>query len=337
MRKKNTAATMKDVAEEAGVSLGTVSRVLNGLAVGDDYRRKVEEACDRLGYQMKHGPSGARAELAGVVALIVPSIQHPYFAMLANSVCRELEKRGMKMLLALSEYSPGIEQKCIDMVRQGRADGIIGLTYNPSLFVAASVPFVSIDRYYSSYVPCISSDNFGGGQLAARKLIEFGCRELLFIRSGSDVTGEPDKRGIGFEMVCREENVPCHSIRVRDEDGIGKIFNWLDNYIKEGKPTFDGIFCSTDLMADAVIRKLREKGIRVPEDVQVIGYDGICQLSNPDRPVCSTIVQPTNRIAEMAVDVLLSENRSTLPLLTCLPVSFREGGTTMRKGEGLGQ
>ena len=176
-------------------------------------------------------------------------------------------------------------------------------------------------------MPCISSDNFGGGKLAAEKLIEKGCKKLLFMRIGSAVSSEVDKRSAGFEYACRLYNVDFTSICLNDEDTEEPFYLYLREHTVDGKPDFDGIFCNTDKLACLVRNRLTEAGIRVPEDVQIIGYDGM-----PDyitgKMKCSTIVQPIDLIAQTAVTALLNSDKAVLPALMALPVHFAEGGTT---------
>ena len=162
---------MKDVAREAGVALGTVSKVFNGIPVGDSYRLKVEEAARRLGYRVNSYAQGLKTNKTRTVALILPNVYDPFFASLAENVCHSLSRRGYRMLLTVTGSDPDAEQQRIRMVEQNKVDGIIGLTYNPALEVAGQIPFVSIDRYVNPSVPCVASDNFGGGQLAAEKLL----------------------------------------------------------------------------------------------------------------------------------------------------------------------
>lgn len=325
--KKNSAPTMKDVAQEAGVALGTVSKVFNGIPVGESYRIKVEEAAKRLGYQVNNYARGLRANKTNVVALIIPSTMHPFFGMLADRVSRELIKRNYRLLLAITGYDPETEQKCLQMVRQNKVDGIIALTYSPDLKVEDDLPFVSIDRYFSPNIPCITSDNFGGGQLAAEKLIELGCKRLLFLRIGSVVPGEADKRGAGFEAMCQMKKVNYTAIRLRDEEGEAPFYEHLKEHISDGRLDYDGIFCSTDRLAYHIRKMLEQLGIRVPEDVQIIGFDGLKTFGD-ETYYCSTILQPIDKLAETAVDLLLSEDRSKLPALMCLPVTYAFGGTT---------
>ncbi|MDE6591413.1 MAG: LacI family transcriptional regulator, partial [Oscillospiraceae bacterium] len=204
--------TMKDVAQEAGVALGTVSKVINGLPVGESYKTKVEEAARRLGYEVNEYARGLRAGKTYTVALILPGLNHPFFAALAQEVYTALARRDHRMLVYVTASDPEMEQRCVNMVRQNKVDGIIGLTYNP-LALDESLPFVSIDRSIASNIPCVASDNFGGGRIAAEKLIGLGCRRLAFLRIGSSSPSETDRRGDGFETTCRSRNIPCDSLR----------------------------------------------------------------------------------------------------------------------------
>lgn len=326
MKAKRSNPTMKDVAREAGVALGTVSKVMNNIPVGEEYRIRVEEAAKKLGYQVNSYAKGLKTNHTGIVALILPCVRHPFFGLLADYICQVLMTKGFRTLLATTESDMKMENKCISLAQQHKVEGIIALTYNPDIEMDEDVPFVSIDRFYTNRVPCVASDNYGGGQLAAAKLVELGAKKLLFLRIGSAVIGEPDKREAGFESWCQLNKVPYHVIHLNDEDGFAPFYEFLKENIKEGRSEYDGIFCSTDQLAVIIVKKLKEMGLSVPEDVQIIGYDGLMNLD--ETPYCSSIVQPVEKMAETAVDILLSEDRSKLPALTCLPVTYRPGGTT---------
>ena len=327
MKQNQNAPTMKDVAREAGVALGTVSKVFNDIPVGEDYRKRVEDAARRLGYQVNSYARGLKTNKTCTAALILPDITTPFFSALAQAVCQALAARRYKTVLALTAFDPEAEQRCIQMVQQNKVDGIIGLTYTPDLKVDPDLPYVSIDRYFSPAVPCVASDNFAGGQLAAEKLLELGCTRPLFLRVGSAVPGESDKRGDGFESVFRQRGMNCAALRLTDEEGEGPIGEFLAAHMDKGRLDFDGIFCVTDALAVRVRSILGALGLRAPEDVQLIGFDGVPRFAEGGF-YCSTIVQPVQRLAETSVDLLLREDRSNLPSLVCLPVSYAPGGTT---------
>ena len=326
--------TMKDVAQEAGVALGTVSKVFNGIPVGDSYRLRVEAAAKKLGYQVNQYARGLRASKTHTVAVILPGVDHPFFAALAQHLCTALTQRDHRMLLYVTASRPDIEQRCVTMVQQNRVDGIIGLTYNP-LTVDEDLPFVGIDRSFRADIPCVAADNYGGGRLAAEKLLALGCKHLAFLRTGSASPGETDKRGDGFEAVCRARQVPYETLRRNDgEDGPEVFREFFRARMTDGELDIDGIFCSTDLLAWRVQGILGELGLRVPEDVQIIGFDGIRRFGAGEL-YCSTIIQPVRKIAETSVDLLLAPDRSKTPALVCLPVSYAPGGTTREEKEAL--
>lgn len=326
---KSSTPTMKDVAREAGVALGTVSKVFNGLPVGASYQAKVEAAAKKLGYQVNQYARGLRAGKTYTAALILPAVDHPYFGALSQHIYTALARRDYRMLLYLTDRNPDREQDCINMVRQNKVDGIIALTYNP-LSIDRELPFVSIDRSLGPDIPCVATDNYGGGRIAAEKLLELGCRHLAFLRTGSMQPGETDKRGDGFEMVCRTRDIPCEVFR-QNGDGDADAFRaFFRSHTKNGKLEIDGIFCSTDLLAERIRKILAESGIRIPEDVQIIGFDGIRQLGT-NSLYCSTIIQPVEKLAETCVDLLLAPDRSNIPSLVCLPGSYAPGGTTQEE------
>ena len=319
------APTMKDVAREAGVSLGTVSKVINDIPVGEPYRKKVEAAAKKLGYQVNNYARGLKTNKTYCIALVMPSLRHPFFAMLTDELTSCLMRYGYRSLLMITNYDSTAEKHCFMLAQQNKIDGIIALSYSPNLEVDDSVPVVTIDRHFSAGIPCVSSDNYRGGELAAQKLMELGCKNLLFFRIGPDIYGEVEKRGPGFESACRMSKVPYQSLFLSDDDTEAPFFQFLEDHIQDGKLEFDGIFCNSDGLAVRVCEFLRKQGIRIPEDVQIVGYDGIIDFATR-RYICSTIVQPVAEMAETAVRFLL--NGDNAPANISLPVRFASGGTT---------
>ncbi len=326
MRSKQ-ATTMSDVAREAGVALGTVSKVLNGRPVGEEYRLKVEAAVKKLDYQINPSAKALKSNHSGFIALIIPDTTTPFFALLTQYVNLSLEKRGYKMMLCFTGRDSVREQEFIRMVHRHQADGIIALTYTPDLQIPAGIPFVTIDRFFSVDVPCIASDNFGGGRLAAQKLAELGCKRLACLRIGSSLVNEPSKRKDGFVSGCMELGLPFEMCNLPDGVPLSAFEVFLKKNILESDQPVDGIFCGNDLQAWQVINILHHLGCRVPEDVQVIGFDGTRMFGNQDY-ICSTIVQPVPDLAETAVNMVLSNDFKGLPPLICLPVRYQPGGTT---------
>ncbi len=327
MRKKNSVPTMKDVALEAGVALGTVSKVINGLPVGESYRLRVEEAIKKLDYHVNSYAQGLKASKTYTVALLIPNTSNPFFAQLVYHINTALLKRKYRMLLCTTDYDSGLEQEYITITKQNKVDGIIGLTYNPDLHIEENIPFVSIDRPMGAHIPCVASDNFAGGQMAVEKLSDLGCKNIAFLRVGSSLDSEPIKRRAGFENGCLAKNLNYDIKILQDEEPLSEFELFFKEHMSNGKLEFDGLFCVTDYLANEIHKILTKLDIRVPEDVQIIGFDGVRAFGDGDY-FCSTIVQPVHDIAEMCVELLLQENMRTKPPLVCLPVSYAYGGTT---------
>ncbi len=327
MSERGSMPTMKDVAREAGVALGTVSKVVNGIPVGTSYRVRVEKAIEKLDYRVNNYAKGLRGNKTFLVAVMVPNLISPFFAGLVNSINRALAERKHHMLLFATDYDPMQEQKYVLLAEQQQVDGIICLSYNADLKIPENVPMVSIDRYFGAKIPCVASDNYGGGRLAAEKLVEGGCKNLAFLRIGSKLTNEPNKRKDGFASACELLGVP-YTMKIVDDGTPYPVFEeFLQAHIHEGKLDFDGIFCVTDSLAYQITNSLKRMGIRVPEDVQIIGYDGVRYFGDMEL-YCSTIVQPVDEMAETCVNMVLEKNLGKAPSLVCLPVRYAYGGTT---------
>lgn len=230
-------------------------------------------------------------------------------------------------MLCMTDGDPRLGQTQILMAKQHMVDGIICLSYDPTLQAPENMPLVSIDRYFGARIPCVSSDNYGGGRLAAEKLIENGCRRLAFLWSGTKLANEPNKRRDGFVSVCEERGVPYALKMIDDGTPYSEFEAFLQEHLYSGKLDFDGIFCVTDALAHWTRNTLHNMGFRAPEDVQIIGYDGVRCFGNMDLP-CSTIVQPLEGMAKACVDLVLDSRPGKAPPLMCLPASYAYGGTT---------
>lgn len=323
---KEKSITMNDVAREAGVSLGTVSKVINGVPVGEAYRIRVETAVEKLGYRINYYAKGLRGKKTDIIAVMVPNLTNPFFGQLVNEICTELAMRDRRTLLCTTDFdSPQEQARRVRMMMRQIVDGIICCSYNPKLRVRGNIPMVSFDHYFGSGVPCVTSDNYGGGMLAAHKLAENGCKNVAFFYIGSDLTSEIIKRQDGFLHACADLNLLCQNVSVNDST-LQATFEQIKT-AHDGKMDIDGIFCVSDDLACKTIAALENMGLHVPEDVQIIGYDGIRRIGDGTL-FCSTIVQPVPDIARTCVSVLLDSLQHIAPCLSTLPVQYASGGTT---------
>lgn len=322
-------ATIKDVAALAKVGVGTVSRYINNESVKESTRIKIEAAIKQLNYEPNEYARGLKMNRTNTIALILPTIWHPFFSEFAYYVESALSARNYKVYLCNSDKDPQKEQGYIQMVTQNKVDGIIGITYNDiDQYISSNLPFVSIDRHFTENVAYVTANNYNAGEIAVEKLIEKGCRFIAYIGGYSLYPNETVKRLKGFED-CADRNQVKHEILYMKEpfeDLRGSVKKFL-----EKNPKVDGIFCINDFMALDVMDVLKEVGVNVPEDIQIIGCDGI-KLSLGKKVILSTIEQPVQQMAEAAVKSLIHLiNKEETPQRIILPIRYVEGNTTKNK------
>ncbi|MDO4536420.1 MAG: LacI family DNA-binding transcriptional regulator [Clostridium perfringens] len=322
--------TIKDVAKEAGVAVGTVSKVINNIAVKPETKKLVENAIKKLKYEPNIYARGFKTNRTNTIALILPTIWNPFFSELAYNIEKCLKRNGMKMILCNSEHNKQNEIEYISMAKQNKMDGIIAITYNNiDEYVSDDIAFVSIDRYFSKNITYVCSDNFEGGRLAAKKLIETGCKSLAYIGKGSKINNATRKRREGFVSYCNKKNIKytiCEGFNSSEEFKI-LLNNFVEENFKEGIKV-DGVFAVTDRYALDFIKEMKNLKIDIPKDVQVIGFDGSRPSIRDDFNI-STIRQPVELIAEESVRVLLKIiEKKKVEKEIILPVKFIKGNTT---------
>ena len=327
------APTMKDVAKEAGVALGTVSKVINGIPVSERNRLKVEQAIQTLNYEVNTYARGLKTQKSNLVALIIPNTTNPFFASFADHIEASLYKKGLRLLLCCADGIPQKEIDYLNMAANNKVDGIIALTYSDiGKYIPPSLPIVVFDRFFENRViPRVASDNFSGGCLAIEKLLEFGCRHPIYIRFHSVFPGESDKRKDGYLYACEKYGLePDFIDEVDCDDRLRIMKEFLEKHKRpDGSLTFDGVFSHTDYHGYMFYRLLLSEGYRVPEDVQIIGFDGIRKFGNDDDDLfISSICQPVELLAEKCVEILTAADGTPAPCLTLLPAQYRYGGTT---------
>lgn len=319
-------ATMKDVARLAGVSVGSVSNVFNGIKVKESTYKKVIAAVEELDYETNHLARSFKLNHTNTIAIIVPTIWHPFFSSIVLYVEEIAEEHGYRVFLCNSNDNAEHELSYITMLRKNKVDGIIAITYQDiDAYLESSLPFVSIDRHFNKDISIVSSDNFEGGRLAAQTLVEKGSKQLLFVGSHNPVANETMNRRKGFESYCNENNINYHIIDLLEPHN-----DFTENLIQlmQDQPDIDGIFAINDFVGLNIIETLKGVGKEVLIDYQLIGFDGIKMSSERDYLI-STIVQPVKEIAYNAFRILTKQIQNPeYKKQTILPIKFVEGGTT---------
>ncbi|CAM4369454.1 LacI family DNA-binding transcriptional regulator [Paenibacillus macerans] len=329
-------ASIKDVAKVAGVSVTTVSRVMNNRGyISKETRRKVEKAMEMIDYHPNEIARALQKNQSYFIGIIVPDSNHPFFSDLIKYVEMSANEKNYKLLVCNSLEDPDKEANYISMLRQNRVDGIIMCSHTMDIESYKKVPFpiVSFDRLVSPNIPCVGSDNYRGGELATEHLIGRGCNRLLHISGPLGLDMLSNRRRDAFVITCMKHGIAYDII----EGAHNKLtFDYFWSFIAEKLPPdklgeYDGVFCSNDIVAYALYIYAQQHGIRVPEDFKIVGYDYHSFTRMLQNPKLTTIMQPSDRIGAMLTNTLIRMIENTEGELinnTTVDITLIQGETT---------
>lgn len=324
--------TLKEIANRVGVSKSTVSRVINktGL-VNKTTEEKILKVIKELNYKPNEIARTLTNKRSNVIGIVVPKSSHNFFSLLVEKVDGYLAKHGYSLMIGNAQNDASTEERILDLLKRYLVDGIIVASHTADLtnFEDIDMPVVSFDRIISNKIPFIESNNYEGGRLATKHLIDKGCKYLVHVAGAVQLDSPANKRGEAFNDVCKEHNVACHTVNM----GYRKFdfqdnFDLMDELFKK-HPDVDGIFASNDALGISAIKLAQLHGKHVPNDVQIIGYDDveIARLSNPE---LTTIRQSIDDIAKALVDAIVGQiKKETVKQHQVIPVSLIERGSTL--------
>lgn len=298
-------ATIREIARQANVSPATVSRVLNGTAVVDPQTEaRVLKVIRETGYRPNEVARSLSKRSSRIIGCIVPNIANPFFTELARAIEDESFRRGYKLILCNSDEDPAKEEAYIDMLERMNADGIIITTTHEdmdTLVKACPVPMVLLDRAPSQVKSAYSvrSDHYQGGRLATEHLVQCGCRTIVLMCGPQKYTSAA-LRLQGYRDVCREKGLEPREIDCDFDfaDGLLKTEQLLERFT-----AVDGILAANDIVALSVVKVLAARKIKIPDQIQVVGFDNI-YLSELMTPALTTIGQPITAIGTMAAAIV---------------------------------
>lgn len=323
-------ATIRDVAKQAGVSVATVSRVLNEKGyVHEDTRQKVEAAIRALNYTPNEVARSLYKRKSKLIGLLLPDIMNPYFPQLARGVEDRLQESDYRVIFGNSDERRQKEQDYIQTFLQNHVVGLISSTNHPedTVYTEIGIPVVFLDRT-SNDSPSVYADGREGGRLAAQELAQRGCRRITIMQGPADVRPAVE-RYEGAVEVLEEKGIPFTRLKTTSFS-YDEAENWAKMLFLQF-PDTDGILASNDIVASAVLQEAFRLGKKVPDDVQIIGYDDI-PLSRLLTPSLSTIHQPAYEMGRAAAELLigLMEGRTLAQRNIRYSVKFVERQTTRK-------
>lgn len=300
-------ATMKDVAREAGVSVGTVSMVLKNDEYGSEaIRKKVKAAVAKLQYTPSAIGRSLSLQRTDIVGVIVPTVAHPFFDVLVEGLEESLYNLGYKVMLCTTMKKKNPERTFVEMLKDKTMDGIImgAHSLDLSLYENINRPVLAFDRFLSPEIPIVHCDHIMGGQLAAQAFRKHSCKHIVEIANSSDVklpAGEYHQAFNRFMVTTKTRidiiNLPWNAFALKDYmEMANKLF---DTY-----PDVDGILGS-DLSVSCCMQVALQRGIKIPEQLKLVAYDGT-EMTKLGPYQLTSVRQPIKELAALAANKIVS-------------------------------
>lgn len=304
--------TIRDVAKAAGVSIGTVSAVINNRSlVADETRRRVQSRINEMGFEPNNSARSLKRGRISSIGFVVPDLGNPFFAAVAEGIQQAIADRDILLVLCLTWARAERENYYAQVLRTQRLDGVIYLsgTGLPSsslmeLAQRRSVVFVD-ERLPGLAIPFVNAANRSGARAVAAHVLEAGHRRLAIV-DGPPRLWTSEQRLAGYREAIAAAGVDPDTVEVVTGDyGEESGYRAAVTLLRRGRaqrPT--AILCANDLMAFGVIRYCRELHLRIPEDISIVGFDDIPGAELLDPPL-TTVAQPGREMGGAAARLLL--------------------------------
>jgi LacI family transcriptional regulator len=304
--------TIRDVAAEAGVSLGTVSNVLNrSSAVAPEKRRRVLEAIEALGFVRHAGAAQLRGRYGRMIGLVALDVRNPFFTELARGAEDAAREHGRLLILCNSDEDAEQERGYLESLEEQR---VLGVVISPvdegtetlERLRERGTAVVLLGRPRHEYCS-VRVDDAGGGDLAAEHLLDLGHRHLAFVTAALSI-GQYRERLQGVRRALQRRGLPEDSCAVIEVGTLGTAAEGrlAAVQLREQHPEVTGVACGNDLLALGVIAGLYRQGVRVPDEVSVVGFDDI-EIAEQNPLPLTTIHQPKAHLGYLATTLLLDE------------------------------
>jgi LacI family transcriptional regulator len=303
-KRQQVTTSIRHIAKLAGTSVSSVSRVLNNSGYASpELRERVEAAIRTLNYTPSKGARMLRGAPSRMIGLMLPSIDVPFFGILAHAIEQELFQRGYQTLICSTAEDIDHEARYISMLLSQRVDGVIvasafGSTEHFEALREAHIPIVAIDRELPGIAgDAVMADHEEGGRLMARHLIELGHRAIGIV--GAPAHSQPVQlrlRGIEEEMAGH--GIAPTAISMAEEHSFAATYP-LAKALIASQPEMTAIIGTTDISAIAIIHAVQDHGFSVPRDYSVIGFDDLPEAAYVF-PRLTTVAQPIRGVGERA-------------------------------------
>lgn len=308
------AMTIKDIARLSGYGVGTVSRVLNGRTnVSDTARERIEAVIREYNFDLNSNAKHLRQQAPSGIAVIVKGTQNMLFAAIMERLQGMIREKGYACLVYYIDEEENEVQQALRICRERHPQGVLFLGSNLEVFrqdfAAMGIPCVLVTNSAADLgfekLSSVSTDDAAGAKMAVEHLIKLGHRNIGILGGKMETSNAAYTRFIGLCRAFQEQQLPFDrekqlvTARFTLESGYAAMKALLENNEK-----LTAVFAMSDVMALGAIRAIHDRGLRVPEDISVIGYDGI-PMAGFVTPKLTTVCQDRERIAQRSVEILL--------------------------------
>ena len=337
------AATIKDIARETGLSLATISKYINGGNLREKNRVAIERAIKKLDYHVNEYARGLKSKKSRTVGMVLPELSNLFNMKIVSVIERILQEQGYSVIICDSQNNLEQEARSVEFLLSKQVDGIINIPMgNSSIHLAPAVehqiPILLLDRpldKLNDVVSCVLIDNQRAARMAVRLLLDAGHRSIGVVVGPAGVY-TAEMRLKGYREALEEYGIPFEERLVaRASLTVEGGYRQMRRLLKESKD-MTAVFVTNYEMTLGALIALNKEGVQIPQELSIVGFDNIMDLSRVFRPSLTIVSQPMEQIGIQAARLMLerlSGDASVAPMTVTLSATLREGASIQPREE----
>lgn len=337
------AATIKDIARETGLSLATISKYINGGNLREKNRVAIERAIKKLDYHVNEYARGLKSKKSRTVGMVLPELSNLFNMKIVSVIERILQEQGYSVIICDSQSNLEQEARSVEFLLSKQVDGIINIPMgNSSSHLAPAVehqiPILLLDRpldKLNDVVSCVLIDNQRAARMAVRRLLDAGHRSIGVVVGPAGVY-TAEMRLKGYREALEEYGIPFEErLAARASLTVEGGYRQMRRLLKESKD-MTAVFVTNYEMTLGALIALNKEGVQIPQELSIVGFDNIMDLSRVFRPSLTIVSQPMEQIGIQAARLMLerlSGDASAAPMTVTLSATLREGASIQPREE----
>lgn len=337
------AATIKDIARETGLSLATISKYINGGNLREKNRVAIERAIKKLDYHVNEYARGLKSKKSRTVGMVLPELSNLFNMKIVSVIERILQEQGYSVIICDSQNNLEQEARSVEFLLSKQVDGIINIPMGDSSShlapaVEHQIPILLLDRpldKLNDVVSCVLIENQRAARMAVRRLLDAGHRSIGVVVGPAGVY-TAEMRLKGYREALEEYGIPFEErLAARASLTVEGGYRQMRRLLKESKD-MTAVFVTNYEMTLGALIALNKEGVQIPQELSIVGFDNIMDLSRVFRPSLTIVSQPMEQIGIQAARLMLerlSGDASAAPMTVTLSATLREGASIQPREE----